>query len=101
MNTNTGRPYFLKRYLAYSLAVITTLWSGCGSPPDKPVAPAEPTTYRDTAFWQEYHEAYPIPQKLGSAEVRSIAVDAQDNVWIATASGVFRKAAGKKAWEDA
>jgi hypothetical protein len=101
MNTNTGRPYFLKRYLAYSLAVITTLWSGCGSPPDKSVAPAEPTTYRDTAFWQEYHEAYPIPQKLGSAEVRSIAVDAQDNVWIATASGVFRKADGKKAWEDA
>jgi len=56
------------------------------------------TLYRDTAFWQEYHEAYAIPEKLGSADVRSLVVDAHDNVWIATASGVFQKRSGEKVW---
>ena len=31
---------------------------------------------------------------------RSIAVDRESNVWIATASGVFKKEAGTKEWEE-
>lgn len=57
--------------------------------------------YQDTAFWQEYHDAFPIPEQLGSSDIRSIAVDAHDNVWIATASGVFQKKAGERTWTHA
>jgi hypothetical protein len=54
------------------------------------------TSVRDTAFWQEYHEAYPVNE--GGNEVRSIAVDLQGNAWIATGSGVFTKKADNINW---
>src|SRR5687768_3849348 len=47
--------------------------------------------YRDSAFWQEYHEAYTIGAVPVDNEVRSIVVDNHENVWIATPSGVFVK----------
>lgn len=59
------------------------------------------TAFQDTAFWQEYHEAYPVSNDQTSREVRSVAVDTQDNVWIATPSGVFIKKAGQSNWLDA
>src|SRR5688500_18270021 len=55
------------------------------------------TSARDTAFWQEYHEAYPVSNE-GENEVRSIAVDLQGNAWIATGSGVFTKKADNMNW---
>ena len=58
---------------------------------------AEPTVYIDTIFSQEYHEAYALNNSSDN-NVRSIAVDHDDNVWIATKNGVFRKNKGERAW---
>ena len=57
--------------------------------------------YRDTTFWQEYHEAYAIGSTPVDNEIRSIVVDTHDNVWIATPSGVFVKKHNEKRWENA
>lgn len=56
------------------------------------------TFLSDSAFWQEYHEAYPTGSERVSNEVRSIAIDAEGNVWIATSTGVFTKKASEKNW---
>lgn len=55
--------------------------------------------YQDMAFWQETHEAYPLPERVGNSEVRSIVLDAKSNVWIATAAGVFVKKANHSQWK--
>lgn len=55
-------------------------------------------TYKDTPFWQEYHEAYPISTNAEENEVRSVAIDKTQNVWAATASGIFMKKAGETNW---
>src|SRR5687768_11107016 len=59
------------------------------------------TSVQDTAFWQEYHEAYPVSNKSAATEVRSIAIDNQRNAWIATPVGVFTKKTGEKSWMHA
>jgi hypothetical protein len=50
-------------------------------------------------FIQEYHEAYMVGKAQNDNEIRSIAIDRESNVWIASASGVFKKIPGKKDWE--
>lgn len=56
--------------------------------------------YQDAPFRQEFHETYiPGPDAAGN-DVRSIVVDAQSTVWIATAAGVFRKEAGQASWQN-
>ncbi|MCW3118369.1 MAG: regulator [Chitinophagaceae bacterium] len=55
---------------------------------------------KDEAFWQEYHEAYPVGKSAVENEVRSIAVDNDSKVWIATAAGVFTKNAGETSWQQ-
>ena len=55
--------------------------------------------YQDSSFFQEYHDAYPL-DKGESSFVRSIAVDEEENVWIATPSGVFKKGSDEKNWVD-
>ena len=55
-------------------------------------------TYKDIPFLQEYHEAYPISAKAEENEVRSIAIDKVQNVWAATASGIFMKKANETNW---
>ena len=45
----------------------------------------------NASFEQEYHDAYVVGNDPLDNDVRSIAVDQQGDVWIATASGVFRK----------
>jgi hypothetical protein len=57
------------------------------------------TIYYDIPFIQEYHEAYMVNNNQDDNEVRSIAVDRELNVWIATAAGVFRKESGNREWE--
>jgi hypothetical protein len=52
----------------------------------------------DTSFWQEYHEAYPLPEEAQTKEVRSIAIDDESNVWIATAGGIYRKKPADSTW---
>jgi hypothetical protein len=55
--------------------------------------------YIDVPFIQETHEAFMISDRKEDNEVRSIAVDRNSNVWIATASGIFLKKTGTKFWE--
>ena len=57
-----------------------------------------PQTIKDTAFWQEYHEPYPVGKQAAANEVRSIAADDDNNIWIATADGIFVKHAKDKTW---
>ena len=52
----------------------------------------------DKGFWQEYHEAYPVSTIPTENNVRSIAVDQNLAVWIATATGIFRKKNGETKW---
>jgi hypothetical protein len=52
---------------------------------------AQSDSFSDTAFWQEYHQAYPIFAGTTQLAIRNIAVDAAQNVWVATKSGVFVK----------
>ncbi len=56
-------------------------------------------TYTDVPFIQEYHDGYIISSNPKDNDVRSIALDNQSNVWIATASGIFMKKAGDRNWE--
>jgi len=55
--------------------------------------------YKDEkGFLQEYHEGYPVGSTPAENNVKSIAVDKQSNVWIATGAGVFIKKTGETAW---
>lgn len=54
--------------------------------------------YTDKPFWQEYHEAYPVGKTHDSNEVRSITVDSNSTVWIATPAGVFIKKDKEQKW---
>ena len=55
-------------------------------------------TYTDKPFWQEYHEAYPVSKANDSNEIRSITVDSNSTVWIATPAGVFSKKENESIW---
>lgn len=57
------------------------------------------TIYNDITFVQEFHEVFKIGETSGDNEIRSIEVDRESNVWIATAGGVFRKGAETSDWE--
>lgn len=57
-----------------------------------------PHTVKDTSFWQEYHEPYPVGKQTAANEVRSIVADDNNNIWIATAAGIFVKDAKDKTW---
>ncbi len=57
---------------------------------------ADPTA--DTAFWQEYHEAYPLRHGEGANDVRAVAADAAGNVYAATRAGAFVLPNGGKEW---
>lgn len=58
------------------------------------------TQMKDTAFWQEYHEAYRIGKIASENEVRRIAVDDASNIWIATAEGILMKKKDAKGWNS-
>ncbi|GAB3330797.1 hypothetical protein GCM10027299_36030 [Larkinella ripae] len=61
----------------------------------------EQTVYPDAAFWQEYHEPYPIGANPDQNQVRSLAVDPENRVWAATAAGVFVKKPDQRNWVGA
>lgn len=52
----------------------------------------------DKGFWQEYHEAYPVGSTASENNVRSIAIDKNATVWIATEAGVLVKKNGEAKW---
>ena len=55
--------------------------------------------YRDIPFTQEYHVGYRISDNLADNDVRRIAVDSSQNIWIATANGIFVKLKDAKEWK--
>lgn len=56
-------------------------------------------TYKDIPFIQEYHEGYIIDDKVSAAnDVRALHVDNNENIWIATKNGVYKKAPGSRLW---
>ena len=59
------------------------------------------TLYRDTAFWQLRHDAYPVVKGGETLPVRSVCVADNGDVWIATVQGIFVKSAGSREWTDA
>ncbi|MEJ7676954.1 MAG: hypothetical protein WKG06_03585 [Segetibacter sp.] len=64
----------------------------------KATLPVAASFVKDEAFWQEYHEAYPIGKTPEENEVRSITVDNKSNVWAATAGGIYMKKKDGKVW---
>ncbi|WP_460960916.1 ligand-binding sensor domain-containing protein [Spirosoma litoris] len=70
----------------------------CSSETHSDTHNASLTSYSDTAFQQEYHEPYPVGQDEKANDVRSISVDRQGVVWIATGAGIFSKKAGQNEW---
>jgi streptogramin lyase len=53
----------------------------------------------DLPFAQEFHDGYNIGTNLLDNQVRGIVSDKLGNIWIATASGVFRKQPQARNWE--
>jgi streptogramin lyase len=58
---------------------------------------AQKNFINDELFWQEYHEAYPL-EKNADQQVRSVAVDPINNIYIATSGGIYVKPKSNKAW---
>lgn len=52
----------------------------------------------DTPFSQEYREEIAYPAEVNAGQVRAIAVDQYDNLWLASKGGVFQRASG--AWRQ-
>ena len=64
----------------------------------KPLVTGIKLSVKDTPFVQETHTTFPVGADSKANEVRSIAVDQQENIWIATADGIFQKSAGSSIW---
>ncbi len=56
------------------------------------------SSVKDIPFIQETHTAFPVGNGAKSNEVRNIAVDQLQHIWIATADGVFRKNTDSRTW---
>jgi hypothetical protein len=52
----------------------------------------------DQPFVQETHSAFKVGKERETNQVRSIAVDRGQNIWIATAAGIFQKTAHASSW---
>ena len=59
---------------------------------------AQVKTYTDTAFLQEYHKPFRVNTDKDITEVRSISVDEDNNVWIATDAGIRMMKSGTSDW---
>lgn len=84
--------------LFVTCVLISVAVTSCKGPADDRSSPASATTVPDNPFWQEYHQAWKIGADPSSNDIRSVAVDKSDNIWVATASGVFRKLSGASSW---
>src|SRR4051812_17067009 len=84
------------KYLIILLFVFFSNWAYS----QKATPPVTATYIKDEAFWQEYHQPYPVGNAAKENEVRSIAVDSKSNVWIATAAGIFTKKKDEKIWSS-
>ena len=78
------KQYFLKAFFILAAAIVMEIL-----PLSSTWGQELPPAYQDAAFWQETHEAYPLPMGMENSEVRSLIVDTESTVWIAAAAGVF------------
>ena len=93
------RESFWKTPRLIILSVIIIRVISCKQPVNDTGKSSVEAVYHDVPFVQEFHEAFMISNNQSDNDVRSIAVDHESNVWIATASGVFNKKPGKTNWE--
>jgi hypothetical protein len=88
------KQYFLKAFFILAAAIVMEIL-----PLSSTWGQELPPAYQDAAFWQETHEAYPLPMGMENSEVRSLIVDTESTVWIAAAAGVFIKKANHSQWK--
>lgn len=89
---------FRKCRIAFAVIIVVILAS-CRQSEKNTLKEADKDVYYDTPFIQEYHEAYMVGNNPDDNRIRSIAVDRESNVWVAAASGVFKKESQKSVWE--
>ncbi|PWJ57770.1 hypothetical protein CLV98_106242 [Dyadobacter jejuensis] len=56
------------------------------------------SSYQDSPFEQEYHQPFSLAEHQGANDVRRIAVDSLEQVWVATADGIYKKGAHTDHW---
>lgn len=61
---------------------------------------AAQATFKDTAFLQDYHIAYPLGKDPVENDARSIAVTKAGEVWVATGAGVLVKNKNESDWHS-
>lgn len=89
------------KFFFLSSVVFTALllWQ-CKKANKLPVAAVrESIVFKDTSFWQEYHEGFPLSRE--SNDVRSISIDNESTVWITTSEGAFKKLNNSSEWINA
>ena len=79
--------------------LLAVIFYSCKEQPRMAISKQEIASYPDTAFVQEIHDGFQISGSKEDNEVRSIVLDKASNVWIATASGIFKKKAESRIWE--
>jgi hypothetical protein len=80
------------------LFTLTVLVSSCVQNPKSPVTGVN-LPVKDSLFIQETRTAFPVGTDPKANEVRSITVDQSQNIWIATADGIFRKSSESRDWQ--
>jgi streptogramin lyase len=81
--------------LAFRCLILTSILQTAGAQ----AIGGDDDPYFDTPFLQEYHEPTGPDDDEGAKEVRSIDVDQNDEVWIATAAGVYVKEPDSNHWQ--
>ncbi|KAA0991014.1 ligand-binding sensor domain-containing protein [Dyadobacter aurulentus] len=80
---------------SFAALLILIMWS-CSR---KDATDDQEGFYQDEPFRQEYHEPSMIGESTESNEVRRIFIDKNDNVWAATADGIYKKSTGQTDWK--
>jgi streptogramin lyase len=90
----------MKKLALISAAFLLSITISCqnNSTSEHDIPEEVELSYVDESFVQEYHEGYLISESQDENDVRSIAIDQADNVWIATANGIFKKEAHSRSW---
>lgn len=79
------------------IAILFLFRTGYSQPPTAS-QPATAPFAADKQFLQEYHEGYPVSSVPIENNIRSIAVDKQFTVYIATSAGILKKRDGDASW---
>ena len=80
------------------IVIFGVNFTSCRNTPKSEVSTRAFEVYKDVPFVQESHDGYKISNNPADNEVRRIAVDKEQNIWVATPSGVFFKNPGQREW---